>query len=61
MRMLLRVSPSGKAQASQACIRGFESRHPLHKKHEVRAQKPDLLLFDRAFFAQIVVQIWGKL
>ena len=28
--MLLRVSPSGKARASQARIRGFESRHPLH-------------------------------
>ena len=28
----MRVSPSGKAQASQACIRGFESRHPLHEK-----------------------------
>ena len=26
----LRVSPSGKARASQARIRGFESRHPLH-------------------------------
>ena len=25
-----RVSPSGKARASQARIRGFESRHPLH-------------------------------
>ena len=29
--LTLRVSPSGKAQASQACIRGFESRHPLHE------------------------------
>lgn len=25
-----RVSPSGKASASQADIRGFESRYPLH-------------------------------
>ena len=25
----MRVSPSGKARASQARIRGFESRHPL--------------------------------
>lgn len=27
----MRASPSGKAQASQACIRGFESRRPLHE------------------------------
>ena len=27
----MRVSPSGKARASQARIRGFESRHPLHR------------------------------
>lgn len=26
----MRVWPSGKAKASQAFIRGFESRHPLH-------------------------------
>ncbi len=29
---LARVSPSGKARASQARMRGFESRHPLQKK-----------------------------
>ena len=28
-----RVSPSGKARASQARIRGFESRHPLHNSY----------------------------
>ena len=28
---LARVSPSGKARASQARMRGFESRHPLQK------------------------------
>ena len=28
----MRVSPSGKAVASQATIHGFESRHPLSKK-----------------------------
>ena len=28
----MRVSPSGKAPASQAGIRGFESRHPLQKR-----------------------------
>ena len=27
--MYVRVSPNGKARASQARIRGFESRHPL--------------------------------
>ena len=29
---LARVSPSGKARASQARMRGFESRHPLQKE-----------------------------
>ena len=28
----MRVSPSGKAVASQATIHGFESRHPLYQK-----------------------------
>lgn len=31
MNRYMRVWPSGKAKASQAFIRGFESRHPLHK------------------------------
>ena len=31
--LAMRVSPSGKARASQARIRGFESRHPLQRTH----------------------------
>ena len=37
----MRVSPSGKAMASQAIIRGFESRHPLHvKRSGLRVRGP---------------------
>ena len=32
---VLRVWPSGKAKASQAFIRGFESRHPLQAYYAV--------------------------
>ena len=35
---LARVSPSGKARASQARMRGFESRHPLQKKFKAGLQ-----------------------
>ena len=42
----MRVSPSGKAQASQACIRGFESRHPLHIFSEAISMKFKALIFD---------------
>ena len=31
LKLHKRVSPSGKARASQARIRGFESRHPLQR------------------------------
>ena len=44
----MRVSPSGKASASQADIRGFESRYPLQEMQQVRGGKAsDLLSFPR--------------
>lgn len=38
IRVFARVSPSGKARASQARMRGFESRHPLQKKFKAGLQ-----------------------
>jgi hypothetical protein len=56
--VFMRVSPSGKATASQAVIRGFESHHPLftekHPHNEVlfsiqtrMKKKPDSVLVNR--------------
>ena len=42
----MRVLPSGKALASQANIRGFESHHPLQTK-EVRWKSNEPLLYSR--------------
>ena len=39
----VRVSPSGKARASQARIRGFESRHPLHKAPAASTRRPYII------------------
>ena len=36
----MRVSPSGKARASQARIRGFESRHPLQNTQQASETVP---------------------
>ena len=46
-----RVSPSGKASASQADIRGFESRYPLHSEPEGPAlfSVPGLFVFAGIF------------
>ena len=43
----MRVSPSGKARASQARIRGFESRHPLHltRQEDWKLSSPLLVSF----------------
>ena len=44
-----RVSPSGKAPASQAGIRGFESRHPLHRDHRGRGTDSPALPFAQTY------------